>query len=89
VLGWLWIDVQAPMTWLAAYFLAGLWVCVPFAVITSWPWLGHMFQRARLAAVPEEFQQTLFLSSRHHLTPCAARAAAGSTTGAPSFEAGP
>ena len=88
-LGWLWIDVQEPMTWWAAYFLAGLWVCVPFAVITSWPWLGQVCRRARLAAVPEELQQTRFLASRHRLTPYAAIAAAGSTPGAPSFEAGP
>jgi len=66
-LGWLWIDVQAPITWLAAYFLAGLWISIPFAVITSWPWLGRVCRRARLAAIPEEFHQTCFLASRHRL----------------------
>ena len=88
-LGWLWIDLQAPITWLAAYFLAGLWISIPFAVITSWPWLGHVCRRARLAAIPEEFHQTCFLASRHRFTPYTAAAAAGSTPGAPSFEAGP
>lgn len=63
VLGWLWIDSQQPATWWIAYFIAGLWLCIPVAVLTSWPALGHMLSRWHLASVPQEFAQDGFLNS--------------------------
>lgn len=67
ILGWLWIDIQAPATWLSAYVLVGLWVVVPFAVLTSWSRIGRVCQRLRLAGIPEEFMQSRFLVERHQL----------------------
>jgi membrane glycosyltransferase len=37
-------------------FLAGVALAVPFAVMTSWPWLGAWAARVRLCAIPEEFE---------------------------------
>lgn len=62
VLGWLWIDFNEPATWWIAYFVAGLWFCVPVAVLTSWPSLGHLLTRWRLAGIPQEFVADGFLS---------------------------
>lgn len=63
VLGWLWIDLQQPATWWIAYFIAGLWLCVPLAVLTSWPAFGHALSRWHLASVPQEFVRDGFLNS--------------------------
>ncbi len=65
LLGWLWIDWHEPATWWIAYFIGGLWVCVPVAVLTSWPALGQVLTRWRLAGIPQEFIGDGFLS---HLT---------------------
>lgn len=54
-LGWLWIDVHEPATWSIAYFIAGLWVAIPLAVLTSQPRLGQLLQQWRIASIPEEF----------------------------------
>ncbi|UOD50791.1 glucans biosynthesis glucosyltransferase MdoH [Orrella daihaiensis] len=61
-LGWLWIDWHVPATWWIAYFVAGLWLCIPLAVITSWPATGHLLSRWHLASVPQEFVKDGFLS---------------------------
>ena len=95
-LGWLWIDLQTPATWAIAYFLAGLWLAVPFAVISSWPRLGQFFQRFRLAGVPEEFTHSQVLSERCELEQCPSQSPGqqpsqqpnASAPVAPSFEAG-
>ncbi|MCD8504179.1 MAG: glucans biosynthesis glucosyltransferase MdoH [Burkholderiaceae bacterium] len=62
LLGWLWLDIHAPATWWIAYFIAGLWFCIPLAVITSWPAMGHWLTRMGLAGVPQEFVIDGFLS---------------------------
>lgn len=88
VLGWLWLDAQAPQTWWVAYFLAGLWLAVPLAVVTAWPWLGHLSVRVKLAAVPEEFEPSVFLADRHQLSLVPEALVTASTPSAPSFEPG-
>ncbi len=88
-LGWLWIDVQAPQTWWVSYFLAGLWLSVPLAVVTARPWLGRVMVRAQLAAVPEEFTQTAFLVDRRRLAELTDTAVVNATApSTPSFEPG-
>jgi membrane glycosyltransferase len=55
VLAWLWISPQEPATWLVAYFIAGLWVAIPVAVLSSQPKIGLWLQHWRIAGIPEEF----------------------------------
>lgn len=62
VFGWLWIDLQTPATWWIAYFVAGLWLCIPLAVVTAMPVFAHWLTRWRLAGVPQEFVADGFLS---------------------------
>jgi membrane glycosyltransferase len=62
LLGWLWIDWHEPATWLVAYFLAGLWLVLPLAVVTSSSGLSALMRHWRLAGVPQEFETNAFLS---------------------------
>lgn len=87
-LGWLWLDVNDPQTWWSAYFLAGLWLAVPLAVLTAWPWLGAVSVRVKLAAVPEEFEPTAFLAHQRRLSQSPDGVLAGGAPSTPSFEPG-
>lgn len=80
ILGWLWIDMQVPATWWIAYFLAGLWVSIPFAVLTSWPPLGHWLAHWRLASTPQELGADGFLSGVQGYSPALADTAVSSVT---------
>lgn len=62
-LGWLWIDLQQPLTWGVSYFVAGLWLAVPLAVLTASPRLGAWLSQWRLLGVPQEFVHDAFLSN--------------------------
>lgn len=62
LLGWLWVDLQHPISWAVSYFLAGLWVAIPLAVLTASPKLGLVLTHWRFAGVPQEFVEDDFLS---------------------------
>lgn len=88
LLGWLWLDAQAPATWLVAYFLGGLWLAVPLAVVTAWPWLGRLSERTKLAATPEEFEPSAFLVHAHGFDELNQPVIAGTTPSEAAFEPG-
>lgn len=82
LLGWLWIHSQEPATWLVAYFIAGLWLSIPLAVLTSQPKLGLLLQQWRIAGIPEEFGA----DNHPHCKPSAVLTMSGDIRARPSLD---
>ncbi len=54
---WVCLGAYVPAAlWWAAPMLAGLLLAVPFAVLTADPAVGRAFARAKICAIPEEFE---------------------------------